>query len=75
MVPESVDLLTLAGGLVGVGGGDGAPGGGHNDHLRRAAAGVHGEALLRHVPDEARRHPLLPRHPALRHGLLWPGTQ
>jgi hypothetical protein len=47
----------------------GAPGGRHNDHLRRAAAGVHGEALLRLVPDEARGHPLLPCHPPLRHGL------
>ncbi|KAJ1294005.1 hypothetical protein BS78_01G113100 [Paspalum vaginatum] len=56
-------------------GGDGAPGGGHNDHLRRPAAGVHDEALLRHVPDEARRDPLLPRHPPLRHGLLRPGAQ
>ena len=65
----------LAGGLVVVGGVDGAPGGGDNDHLRRPAAGVHGEAILRHVPDEARRHPLLPRRPPLRHGLLWPGTQ
>jgi len=76
VVAESVDL-TFAGGLlvIGGGGGDGAPGGGHNDHIRRAAAGVHGQALLRHVPDEAGRHPLLPRHPPLRHGLLRPGAQ
>lgn len=55
--------------------GDGAPGDCHNDHLQRAASGVHGEALLRHVPDEARRHPILPRNPPLRHGLLRASTQ
>lgn len=72
--PSGIVDLILAGGLVSDGG-DGAPGGGHNDPVRRAAAGVHGEALLRHVPDEARRDPLLPRHPPLRHGLLRPGAQ
>ncbi|RCV19727.1 hypothetical protein SETIT_3G408500v2 [Setaria italica] len=48
----------------------GLDGGGADAAVQRPAAGVHGQALLRLVPHQAHRRPLLHRRPPLRHGPL-----